>query len=435
MRRRTMICAAVVAMVLLTGGCGEEAKEQEPLAAEEAAGEGQDAGEAAGSENGEEIADGKSTDGDSEKEKTGSTAADEDLTGGTDDKDTDSPEEAVLKERFGENCIASQTFAIELNGCEAELWFVPYAPFDEHSAFHAQVMRDGEVFAELSSDYVPENAAGNPFSSLDAVSFWDVNFDGLTDIVMIATYGDAQVGIVYYGDHFQYSDGSESWSFQCREKLSDCVTAYAKSLTIPGIRALLSNGKRNGEFADYAEAYETMIDLAVMERGGEGDDDFLFDLIYVDEDEIPELVSGLRGYYVNLYTYEDGTLYQLMDSWAYGAMGNAGYEYAPGDNSIRNYNADYAGAIMDTTYMRINDRHEIETMVWIETYQFDDVNGNGIPDEGEDYEGTGASFINGKEVSEEEMAAVYPKYDMGNYQMIIGTKTAEEVRRELRESK
>ncbi|MCM1124759.1 MAG: hypothetical protein NC416_19465, partial [Eubacterium sp.] len=347
MKRRAILYMAAVVIALLTGGCGERVGEQETHTAEETAEEGQKAGQTE-PENGEESADGKSTDGDSGEETTGSAATDEDLTGGTDDKDTDSPEEAALKERFGLNCIASQTFAIELNGCEEELWFVPYAPFDEHSAFHAQVMRDGEVFAELSSDYVPGSAAGNPFSSLDAVSFWDVNFDGLTDIVMIATYGDVQVGTVYYGDHYQYYDGSESWSFQCREKLSDYVTAYAKPLTIPGIRELLSNGKRNGEFESYAEAYEAMIDLTVIEQGDERNDSFLYDLIYVDEDEIPELVSGLNGYYVNLYTYEDGTLYKLMDDWAYGAMGNAGYEYAPGDNSIRNYNADYAGAIMDT---------------------------------------------------------------------------------------
>ncbi len=154
-------------------------------------------------------------------------------------------------------------------------------------------------------------------------------------------------------------------------------------------------------------------------------------MIYVDEDEIPELVSGKIGYYVNLYTYQEGTLYTLMYDWGYGAMGNSGYAYAPGKNSLRNYNADQAGAIMNTYYMHINEQHEIETPVWIETYNFVDSNENGWLDEDEDY-GEGAVYINGKKASEEEIADVYAFYDMGEYQYIEGRMTAEDVRRALR---
>jgi len=355
----------------------------------------------------------------------------------TDGSDADSPEEAALKERFGEDCIAAQTFAVELNGCEGEVWFVPYAPSKENPEFYAQLVRDGEALEELSS-YVPEAASGNPFTSLDAVSFWDVNFDGFTDIVMLATYGDIRCAAVYYGDYFIYNDGSESWSFLCMEELSDTLSAQAeKPLTIETVRSLLTGGKKNGEFTDYAEAYEAVITLSEMERRkepvAEYDPGFLYGLIDVDGDEIPELVSGHNGYYVNLYTYADGTLYTLMDGWGYGAMGNVGYEYAPGKNSMRNYNADLAGAIMKTYYMKINEQNEIETPVRIESVNFDDSNGNGMPDEDETYEEGVEIYVNGERASEEELTAVYAAYDMGDYQYIEGEMTAEAVRDALRE--
>ena len=417
--------AVLIMTALLVSGCGkqntgnqvqEAGKEQvagegQTVAEEQAAGEGQ-------TDEAEQMA-GEEQAVSGEPEDAGSAS------------DMDSPEAAAMKERFGEDCIAEQCFEVELNGCEGEVWFVPFAPSADDPEFHAQVIRDGEVLDKISP-YVPAGVSGKSFTSLDAVSFWDVNFDGMTDIVMIETYGDRQFAAIYYGDYYQYSDGDESWSFRCMEELSGGVSARAAdTMTVPGIRSILSGGKKNGEFNSYAEAYEAVISLSEMEQGEEPDEDFLYDLIYVDEDEIPELVSGKRGYYVNLYTYQEGTVYTLMYDWGYGAMGNTGYMYSPGENSLLNYNADQAGAIMNTYYMRINEQHTIETPVWIETYNFVDSNENGWLDEDEDY-GEGAVYINGKKASEEEIADVYAFYDMGEYQYIEGRMTAEDVRRALR---
>ena len=107
-----------------------------------------------------------------------------------------------------------------------------------------------------------------------------------------------------------------------------------------------------------------------------------------------------------------------MDDWGYGAMGNHGYEYAPRQNSIRNYNADYAGAIMYTTYMQISERYTLDTVVSIETFNFDDVNGNGVPDE-EEEDSMGlysVDRIDGRDVTREEAAS----YDRGDYEAVVG---------------
>ena len=188
----------------------------------------------------------------------------------------------------------------------------------------------------------------------------------------------------------------------------------------------MSGGKRNGQFADYREAYKAAATLCRLEGSG----GIKYDLIYFDQDQIPELAADLEGYHTSLYTYENGSVHVLMDKWGYGAMGNAGYEYAPGKNSMRNYNTDYAGAILHTTYMSKNSSHTLETVARIDFYNFDDVNQNGIPDE--DEMGSmglyGKSYLNGREATDEECGA----WDVGGYEFIRGILSFEELTARLR---
>ena len=80
---------------------------------------------------------------------------------------------------------------------------------------------------------------------------------------------------------------------------------------------------------------------------------------------------------------------------------------------------------MYTTYMEMTDEHTLDTVVTIETYNFDDANGNGMPDEEE--QGSvgeyGGSYIDGVEVTDEECA----KYDLGAYEYIFGSMSYEEM--------
>ncbi len=432
-RTHTKRMVIAVMMAMLLGGCGNQITGTR----EQAAGGDHAAEEAAAADNGKTDNADETTAEETEESQTpdeAQTAGAEESADADANTDTDSPENREKKEMFGEDCIAGQCFEVELNRCEGMVWFVPYAPSVTQPEFRMEVMRNGEVLCGIKP-YVPAKAAGKSFQSLDAVSFWDVNFDGFTDIVTIVTYGNTQFAVVYYGDMFGYE--KEYWSFFSEEELSDYLSEQAKApMSIAGIRDLLTGGKKNGEFESWAESYEAALDLSVMEGWAASETEyggkFLYDLIYVDEDEIPELVSGRNGYFVNLYTYKDGSLSMLMTHWAYGAMGNSGYDYAPRKNNMRNYNADQAGAIMNTYYMRINERGEMETPMWIESVNYIDKNGNGMLDEDEEF-GEGPVYINGEQASPEEVDAVYDAYDMGNYAPIEGRVTEEEVRGMLKE--
>lgn len=320
------------------------------------------------------------------------------------------------KQLFGENCIAEQTFEVELSEYSGKVYFVPFV--DSASGFFMQIIQDGKVLTEIPA-HVPLNLTGETFTSLDAVSFYDINYDDNTDIVLIGTYGDTSFATVYYG--FDADADDYERRFTAQAQLSENLTRQMEVPSMKEIRLLLADGKRNGEFTGYQEAYRAVIQLYKLNSADEQG----YNLIYVDEDNIPELVVGVDDYYTNLYTYRDGKVYTLMNHWGYGAGGNTGYEYSPGRNSLRNYNTDFAGAILYTTYMTVGSQHKIDIIAQIVSYNFDDANGNGILDEEEEESlgKYGINYIDGVMVTPEECAA----YDLGGYEYIRSSMSLEDL--------
>ena len=168
----------------------------------------------------------------------------------------------------------------------------------------------------------------------------------------------------------------------------------------------------------YAQAYIEKINEYESEEDG-----FEYDLIYLDEDDIPELAAGRTGYNVSVYSFFSGVLYTIMDDWAYGAMGNAGYEYIPKKNVIRNYNSDLAGAIVYEAYYQIDENYELQLYYdeVLSIWMFKDLNENYMMDEGE-YNDTDLYYYFGeKEISQEE----YNSYlIVGDYESICGRESA-----------
>lgn len=332
--------------------------------------------------------------------------------------------EVFLKARFGEYCITDQTFEVELSEYSGRVWFVPFRPSEDGQDFHMQIIQDDEVLTDVDG-YVPEALQGKKFGSLDAVSFYDMNFDGHTDMVLVVTYGDKTYAAVYSGHvSGDYEYGGRFWA---DEELSEALTKKVENVSISEICSFLSNGKKNGEFSDYREAYVAVATLYALD----GPEDLSFELIHFDEDDIPELAAGLNGYYLSLFTYHDGKVYILMDRWPYGIQGNPGYEYSPGKNNLRYYSTVYAGAVRWRHYIMIGAEYSMEPIAEIETYYFDDVNENGVFDE-EERESLGEyciSYIDGIEVSEEKAAS----YDVGGYEYIRGTMGLEALKAELLE--
>lgn len=91
------------------------------------------------------------------------------------------------------------------------------------------------------------------------------------------------------------------------------------------------------DHANWAQAYLSVI-AELKENGNLDKVDF--GLIYVNDDDIPELVFGPEGYWVSVYTWQDGQVYTVMDYAAYGTWGR-NYTYIPFQNVIKTYSYYY----------------------------------------------------------------------------------------------
>lgn len=74
-----------------------------------------------------------------------------------------------------------------------------------------------------------------------------------------------------------------------------------------------------------------------------------YDLIYIDSDDIPELVAGPTGYWLILYTWKDGEVYELIDYAPYGTHGRI-YCFEP-----------YQGIIEESVYDMITTGEESDS--------------------------------------------------------------------------
>ena len=153
-------------------------------------------------------------------------------------------------------------------------------------------------------------------------------------------------------------------------------------------------------------------------------------LIDINGDEVPELVLNRDSELcppISLYTYADGQLYTLMDSFSWGTSGNIGYYYVPGENLIVYRSYENAGLHVWYQFCRIGADNSLEYFKQVECVYFDDDNGNHAWDEGEEETAQESLFfLDGDEITEEE-AQVYEDYVFGSYPLLLGEDTCEDV--------
>ena len=156
------------------------------------------------------------------------------------------------------------------------------------------------------------------------------------------------------------------------------------------------------------------------------DESLQFALIDLIDNGVPELVVDRSGYDISVFTWAEGEIIALMDQWSYGVMGNMGYEYLPGQNVIRNYNMESAGAIIYESYLKVNDNYEVVS-IFDETLSMRfiiDTNANGIIDEEDEYSDEPFYYYDETEISEEE----YASYQIaGDYEAITGSMSADTI--------
>ena len=183
---------------------------------------------------------------------------------------------------------------------------------------------------------------------------------------------------------------------------------------------------------EYANEYKKIIENVQKEYSNQ---DLTYDLVYFNNDNIPDLVVGLQGYWVSLYMYKNGSVKEIVDEWPYGAMGNVGYDYLEKKGAIMNYNSDYAGAIRTKSILVLNNNNKFDTLSVTDK-------GADVPESDPSYqeimktlEQVKGYYFNDKKITEEEYNNKLKEFSISSnesdYKELYGTKTSAEIQKQL----
>lgn len=281
---------------------------------------------------------------------------------------------------------------------------------------------DGSLDNAAADDFRTSYLSQPNISDVGSVELREVRLDGRDAKKITAELkNDEDTSCVLI--QYCYAAGSDIYIVTCMypedhsDKYGPILDAIMDSYTItapepdPGAR----------ELAAAKAAYADVVRALAAEDGS-----LTFDLINLTGGDVPELLAGLDGYYVSVYMWANGKAVPVIEHWPYGAMGNAGYEYLPGRNIIRNFNSDLAGAIVYETYMTIDGDYGV-IPIWSESlssWYFRDLNGNYMIDEDEPILDDPICYYGGTEITREQYAGYqFP----GDYQWMNGSKSAGEM--------
>ncbi len=318
-------------------------------------------------------------------------------------------------------CDESQTFDVDLSGNGDPVRFITY-PGDGDTGVSIVMVKNGKYLQDIYTSVYRGEKNGD-LKEVTAVGFFDFNADGVKDIIIT---GRSDLGENIF---LHESVNSEDYHQQCYgideklEKELDC------DFTINKVKEVLLGDNSEGKYDDYKKAYAQIVKINNMSS-----DELKYDLIDADGDDTPELVIDLPGYNTSLYSYKNGHAECLMYKWPYGAMGNSGYDYAPGKGIYYNSNSDYAGLIYHESYMSGREGSEIETDYSVTNYCFKDTDGDGIPSEEEmqaagDYDVYDKKYYNetDEKMTDEEIKKKIKQLESLQYEFLGGTKDYDEI--------
>jgi hypothetical protein len=112
-----------------------------------------------------------------------------------------------------------------------------------------------------------------------------------------------------------------------------------------------------------------------------------YDLVFIDDNNTPELVvTDSRGWII-VYTYDGGKVINALgdkEVWPFGVGGNAGYSYVPKKNLVFYSSNEFAGMIRNYAFYELNGTKLVQKYTLSEVH-FDDDKNNRTPDENDEF--------------------------------------------------
>lgn len=214
------------------------------------------------------------------------------------------PENMLSEERL----IEEQSFAVELNSL-GKVTFASYAPDMEQNPMEDAtfvLLKDETVIDTLAGMTVDNVRLGEQFHAVEAVSFPDYNGDGINDIITICSYTPTG-GMEELVEARIYTGDAEG-NFTLERELSETANAALAEKTVQSVLGFLGAGKSESEplWDGWQQAYIDYI------RTDENYGPESYSLIYLDEDDIPELVriGGCEADGCRIVSWYDEKVYE-----------------------------------------------------------------------------------------------------------------------------
>ena len=311
----------------------------------------------------------------------------------------------------------NQTFDINVPGHDNGRLITYQGNSETEEKANMIVTADGKRVDWLGNFYGDVFSNDQYFITVKAVGIFDFTADGADDIVVIVEGNDGMdhVGLYEYGITYDYE------GYNYLKDASEWISNYySEELNIPNVKSYLLGDNEATVYNTWNDAYNQVVRITNL------DGDYSYNLIYIDEDDVPELVVDNYGYYLYLYTYKDGHVVPFGDEFGYGAGGVADYEYSPKKNCIRYWNTDYAGIVCYLDFLSIHDNKMVEDYT-CQMDNYDDLDGNGYPSEDEMTDealakatGSTSYYANDKSLSQDAIEKKIEELQEYDYETIHG---------------
>lgn len=219
--------------------------------------------------------------------------------------DEGKPENMLPEERL----IEEQSFEVELNSL-GKVTFASYAPDMGQNPMEDVtfvLLKDETVIDTLAGMKTENVRTGERFLAVEAVSFPDYNGDGINDIITICSYtptGGMEEELV----EARIYTGDDEGNFALEWELSETANSALAEKTVQSVLGFLgADGDGNSQGEDtWQQAYIDYIVSKGSDSGGE------YGLIYLDEDDIPELVriGGCEADGCQIVSWYAGMVYE-----------------------------------------------------------------------------------------------------------------------------
>ncbi|RKM55272.1 hypothetical protein D6853_11170 [Butyrivibrio sp. X503] len=206
-----------------------------------------------------------------------------------------------------------------LSGCGAKPEPDPLAEEISSSEFSSDseagdYNTDDKLIQSIDSFYSSPISSRYTLKAIDSTEFFDFNADRQDDLVVIADTNNGKriFPFIYTGKMYMLDPyGNEEDEFFC---LGDYPAQEAwdngMDYTMDDIRTELLGDNADGVYTDYKDAYAQIAKIY-----NDTCDDVTFELVYVDDDDIPELYVDIdQNQHCSLYTFENDHARLLLDS-------------------------------------------------------------------------------------------------------------------------